>query len=190
MHEFIDIQLASRYDNVLRRELFARFLWIAKSHHRAILILARQGSVIGSAFALWRPMVEAAYRGLFVGFLATEEQIVCITRGGKPYPRPFDEFAYALDDTFKTDKFFSKYAGEAWNALNGFTHGGLEQLISRMNEDGIVGDHFDSEEILDLIKSSTSLLTDTSIRFLEGMGRYEAAQAMTVKHAELYPVLS
>jgi hypothetical protein len=186
LHEFIDLQLAGQYDSLLRHDLFARFLSIAKSHHRAILILIDNEGVIASAFALWRPMVEAVFRGLFVGFCATEEQIVLITSGSEPYPHPFKEFAKFLDQTFRTEALFTEYADDTWRVLNGFTHGGLEQLSRRMDAEGTIGDHFDAEDILDLIKSSNSLLVETAIRFLEGMDRREAAQAIAKKYSELF----
>lgn len=186
MREFLDVQLAGNYHSDLRRELFARFLWTAKSHHEAILLLTREDGVVGSAFALWRPLVEVCYRGLFVGFLATDQQVARITEGCEPYPRPFITLAADLDEALNSGNRFCGYAQEVWSALNGFTHGGLEQLSNRMGQDGVVGDHFDSDAILDLVRSATFLFADTSIFFLDFMDHHDAAEMVISKKDEVY----
>ena len=135
MHQFIADQLAGKYPDDDRRTLFAAFVSLTQSHHEAILVLAGQERLIGSAFALFRPMVEVAYRGLFVAFLAEHAQVEKIKCGGEPYGH-FNELAAALDRVFNTDGLFAQYAGEAWKMLNGLTHGGLEQLTRRIGEDG------------------------------------------------------
>lgn len=155
-----------------------------------LVLVGSREEVIGSAFALWRPFVEACFRGLFVGFIASKEQVLCVTQDKEPYPKPFGKFASRLDTTFQTDSLFGKYAGRSWTGLNGFTHGGIEQLDRRMSVDGIIGEHFDSEEIRELIVSSAPLLTDAAIRFLEAIGREHAAQSLIERYGELYPPIA
>src|ERR1019366_4970163 len=100
MLQFVADRLAGKYPDDGRRSLFAAFLSIAQSHHEAILVLAGQQRLLGSAFALFRPLVEAAYRGLFVAFLATNEQVEAIKVGGEPYGH-FNKLAAALDEAFE-----------------------------------------------------------------------------------------
>src|SRR5665811_1092948 len=100
MHEFIADRFAGRYPDDGRRSLFAAFLSIAQSHHEAILLLAGQQRLLSSAFALFRPLLEVAYRGLFVAFLATDEQVEAIKIGGEPYGH-FNKLAAALDEAFR-----------------------------------------------------------------------------------------
>jgi len=187
MHPFISDQLAGKYPDDDRRTLFAAFVSLAQSHHDAILVLADQERLIGSAFALFRPLVEVAYRGLFVAFLATPAQVEKIKGGMEPYGR-FNDLAASLDAVFKTDGLFIQYAGDAWKMLNGLTHGGLEQLTRRIGEDGALGAHFDPGDIENLLSSSTSLLTRTVIPFLQVMERDEAAHLVSTKYVELYPL--
>ena len=85
MHEFRAGQLAGDYQNDDHLSLFARFLSLAQSHHEAIMLLCYGERSMGFAFALLRPLVEASYRGSFVAFLATLEQIEQIKRGETPY---------------------------------------------------------------------------------------------------------
>jgi hypothetical protein len=187
MHRFIADRLAGKYPDDGRRSLFAAFLSLAQSHHESILVLAGQERLLGSAFALFRPLVEAAYRGLFAAFLATDEEVENIKAGGEPYGY-FNELAAALDAAFKTDELFVQFGGESWKMLNGYTHGGLEQLARRIDSEGSLGDHFDPDEVISLLASSTSLLTRTVIPFLQVMQRVEAAHAVSMKYIELYPV--
>ena len=189
MHQFIADRLADKYPDDDRRSLFAALLSLAQSHHEAILVLAGEQRLRGSAFALFRPLVEAAYRGLFAAFIASDEQVEAIKAGGEPYGH-FNELAAALDVAFKTDKLFLQFGGESWKMLNGYTHGGLEQLARRIDSEGSVRDHFSADEIQSLLASSTSLLTRTVIPFLQVMQRVEAAHAISMKYVDLYPLPS
>jgi hypothetical protein len=85
MHDFIAEKLAGKYPSNDRASIFARFVSLAQSHHEAIIVLCQHERLIGSAYALMRPLVEAVNRGLFTAFLATPEQIETIMRGGSPY---------------------------------------------------------------------------------------------------------
>jgi Family of unknown function (DUF6988) len=190
MHQFVADQLAGKYpDDDDRLTLFAAFLSLTQSHHEAILVLAGQERLIGSAFALFRPMAEVSYRGLFAAFLANDEQVEKIKSGGEPYGH-FNELAAKLDTVFNTDGFFVQYAGQSWKMLNGYTHGGMEQLARRIDETGSLGAHFEPEEVHNLLSSSTSLLTRTAIPFLQVMRRDDAAHAVSMKYIELYPIPS
>jgi hypothetical protein len=187
MHEFVVNQLAGQYPSDDRRDLFARFLSIAQSHHEAIMTLCFHERLIGSAYALFRPLVEATNRGLFAAFLATREQIEQIKRGEAPYGK-VDALAKDLDSLFKTDGLFAAYAGEAWGTMCGFTHGGLEQLSRRMGDKGEIGCHFEQEDVERLLTSSTSVLVRTAIQFLGAMDRQAACGAVSAKYIALYPI--
>lgn len=152
MRQFVSEQLVGKYpnDDDDRRALFASFLSLAQSHHEAIMVLCHQQHLIGSAYALLRPLVEVTNRGLFVGFLATPAQIEKIKRGGEPYGHCNDLVA-KLDDLFNTEGLFSRYAGEAWKMPNGLTHCGLEQLNRRVGDNGEIGCHFDPEDVQHLL---------------------------------------
>ena len=187
MHQFVADQLAGKYsnDDDDRRALFAYFISLAQSHHEAIMILCHHERLIGSAYALLRPLVEAATRGLFVGFLATPEQIEKIKGGGEPYGQ-FNELVPKLDELFKTEGLlFTSYGGEGWKTLNGLTHGGLEQLNSRLGENGEIGCYFGPEDVQCLLGNSTMVLVFTAIQFLGAMGRHDACDAVQAKYVVL-----
>ena len=186
LHEFIAHRIAGRYPSDDRRALFAALMSVAISHHEAILLLVTRERLVSSAFALFRPMIEAGYRGMFVAFLATEEQVETVKAGGDPYGH-FNKLAARLDDKFSTDGLYAQYAGEAWGALNGYTHGGMEQLARRIDQDGMIGDHFDPDEVASLLASTASLLTRLVIPFLQVADREQATHAVSLKYLELYP---
>lgn len=187
MHQFVADELAGVYPNDDRRALLASFLSLAQSHHEAIMVLCANDRLIGSAYALLRPLVEVTNRGLFAGFLATPEEIEKIKRGGEPYGE-FNKLAARLDEVFKTDGLFSGHAGEAWKTMNGLTHGGLEQLSRRVGENGEIGCHFEQEDVQRLLASSTSVLVRTAIQFLGATDRQDATHAVSAKYVDLYPI--
>jgi hypothetical protein len=187
MHQFIADQLAGEYPSDDRRALFASFLSLAQSHHEAILVLCCHERLTGSAYALYRPLVEVVYRGLFAGFLATAEQIETITRGGSPYGE-FNQLASKLESVFDTEGLFTGLSGEAWGIMCGLTHGGLEQLNRRIGENGEIGCHFEQEDVQRLLSSSTGVLFRIAFQFLGAMNRQDECHAVSAKYVALYRV--
>jgi hypothetical protein len=157
------------------------------SHHEAILTLLTHNRLVGSAFTLFRPLVETAYRGLFTGFLATDEEVRKITKGDQPYGE-WNKLAARLDEKFQYDGVFTMYAGPAWKALCGYTHTGLEQLSSRIQPDGKVQPRYEVDEINELINSSTSALVLAVIPFLEAIKNPGASKSLSDFYVGLYRV--
>ena len=185
MHVCINHSLTQRHTGNERSELFARFLSIMISHHESILRLLEEQRLAGSALALFRPLVETGFRGHFAAFLASDEQILQIKRGGTPYP-PFNDMATSLDETFGTTGLFSKFKGDTWKALCGFTHSGLEQLSRRRRPDGALGAGYEVELVTQLINSSTSALVLTAIPYLQLVHLEEVAKAVSDYYIALY----
>lgn len=185
MHQCVAAQLAGKYPRDDRRDLLARFVSLTQSHHEAIMLLCYEERLIGSAFALWRPLVEASYRGSFVAFLATPEQIEQIKRGETPYGN-MDTLARNLDNLFKTDGLFARHAGQTWAMMCGFTHGGLEQLNRRIENSGEIGCYFDQEEVQHLLANSTLVLVRSALQFLGEMERQEARDVVNARFVSLY----
>ena len=185
MHVCVTNSLTQKHTATERSELFARFLSIMISHHESILTLLRIQPLAGSALALFRPLVETGFRGHFAAFLATDEQIQRIKSGTLKYPF-FNDMATSLDETFGTSGLFSKYKGDTWKALCGFAHSGLEQLGRRVKPDGTLGAEYETELIIQLINSSTSVLVLTSIPYLQLATLEEAAKNVSDRYISLY----
>jgi hypothetical protein len=190
MHVCIANSLSGSYDCKNDRGfLFAAFISMMMSHHEAILTLLKHERLVGSAFTLFRPLVETVYRGLFTGFLATEEEINKIKRGGEPYGE-WNKLAAKLDEAFDFDGLFAQYGGLTWKALCGYTHTGLEQLNSRIQPDGKVQARYELDEINQLINSSTAATVLAAIPFLEAVKKTGASEAVNNLYIALYEVPS
>ena len=70
-----------------RYDLVWAYVSVAIKHHEGIHVLASQ-NLMAPAFALLRPQIDTAYRGLWSNLIATDEQVNAI-RGGseKPFPK-------------------------------------------------------------------------------------------------------
>src|SRR5439155_2971804 len=63
-----------KYPDDLRTLIVAGFIDQMIEHHEAMLVLIRAGKV-GSAFALARSIFESMYRGMWINFVATDQEI-------------------------------------------------------------------------------------------------------------------
>jgi hypothetical protein len=122
-------------------------------HQEAILSLAVDPKLQGSAFALLRSQIEAGFRGLWVNKLSSEQEIDLIAnRDGEPFPR-FREMAATLDAYSVAKGWIASFA-DRWKALNGYTHTGLHQLARRFRPDGKVGPAYTEEMVWKLLTTS------------------------------------
>jgi hypothetical protein len=160
---------------------------MAMSHHESILVLLRDDRLTGSAFALFRPLVEAIFRGLFTGFLATEAQVQEIKVGREPYP-PFNEVAASLDKLFKAGGFFSQYGGQTWKTLCGYTHTGLEQLCRRVKPGGLIQANYEPTAINEVVNSSTAALVIATTSYLELVKNDKAYKSIAEQYLTVYGV--
>ncbi|MBB5329445.1 hypothetical protein [Tunturiibacter gelidoferens] len=81
MHQCIADELGGVHGADDRLFLFTAFVSVVMSHHEAILTLLKNERLARSALALFRPLLEAAYRGLFAGFLASSRELEVINDG-------------------------------------------------------------------------------------------------------------
>src|ERR1700722_17071384 len=82
-----------------RSDLVLGYLALTLEHQGDItkLVILRSK---GSAFALLRPQVESAFRGLWVNLIASEEQVTAIRQNGaEPFPK-FIDMATDLDSRY------------------------------------------------------------------------------------------
>jgi hypothetical protein len=189
MHEFLEDILAGAYRDNLRSRLFGAFMAICLSHHEAILILARNQNLGGSALALLRPLVESAYRGVYLGVIATDADVKKIADDKFRYPN-FNEIAEGLDQHMATGSLYKMYGGQTWGLLNDLTHTGVVQLASRLGTDGRMGSHYDTDILRGLIISSTSALIRIAMPFLIHTKGSDAAALVSTAYAALYPLPS
>lgn len=65
-----------------RTSLVIGFISILIEHHEAVLLLV-MSEMVGSAFALGRPIVEGMYRALWLNVCATDEELNRLTDSSK-----------------------------------------------------------------------------------------------------------
>lgn len=118
---------------------------------KGVLALLRNG-YYGSAFALFRPMVEAVIRAHLV-LSCTDEQLVRIQND--TYRVNFSTVGREIDSFFGMHGLFETFLGESTKLLHSFTHSGLAQLARRIDGSDIAP-HYDRKELESLINIASS----------------------------------
>ncbi len=176
-HDFIWSQLqGTPFPSSPRFDLVLAYVSITLEHQHAIINLVGL-KLVGSAFALLRPQVETAFRGLWVNLIATDEQVTAIAKDGKePFPK-FRDMASELDTRYGLDGWCSSIAAQ-WGALNGFTHSGLEQLGHRFRDDGNIFPTYPDEMIASLLQLSATISIGLLPAIYRNMGLQDKASAL------------
>jgi hypothetical protein len=148
-------------------------------HHEAILLLIRNGK-LGSAFALARSIVESMYRGLWLNFCATDQQVEKFERTDD-LPVNMTQMATAIDIKYRGDGFFEDLRKRAWPALNSYTHTGMLQLGRRFTGQNIQPNYTDEEIVATTTTVTTCLLLLT--------GKFLAARSLANECKEVEALL-
>lgn len=139
-------------------------------HHEAILLLIRNDK-IGSAFALARSVFEAVYRGLWLNFSATEQQVNEFVEKDK-LPLNLTEMAAAIDATYHAEGFFEEFRRKTWSALCSYAHTGMLQLGRRFTGAVAKPDYHD-HEIAGVAEGITTCVILLAGRFLAAQSHVE-----------------
>jgi hypothetical protein len=153
MHHFMIANTPDTYVRGDEMDLVGALYSLAREHHSAIIYLLRAGQFDGSAFALARPLVEAAYKAHWLYSCAKPQTIIRIRAGGNCFP-PFSDIADLIEQKMKTGgslNFIAPYI----ESLHGFTHGGIEQIGRRFDENGDIRANYDDNEKSELLEIST-----------------------------------
>jgi hypothetical protein len=89
--------------------------WLIE-HQESILLLVMHDKA-GSASALLRPVVEGAYRALWINLPATEMEVKKFNDKDKIDPE-FGDIATALDNAYGMGDFFQDFKTRTWKHLN------------------------------------------------------------------------
>jgi hypothetical protein len=131
-------------------------------HHASVLLLIRSDKV-GSAFALSRSIVEGMYRGLWLNFCATDEEV---KQFGKEDKLPtMDRLAKGIDEKYRAEGFFEDLRKRAWSGLCSYAHTGTLQLGRRFTGPALIPSYTDAQIVEITTSITTCILTMTS-RFL------------------------
>lgn len=143
------------------------FISVLVEHQESILLLMIHGNA-GSASALVRPVVEGAFRALWINRAATEAEVKKFNEKDA-IDLSFEKLAAALDDAYGGDGMFQSFKTRTWKALNSFTHGGMHQIGRRFVKQEIANDY--SEQDINEITTVVTLVVLLAISlFLEMHG--------------------
>jgi hypothetical protein len=106
------------------------FVSMLIEHQESLLVLVMHEKA-GSAFALARPIVEGAYRGMWLNLPATDDEVKKFNEKDK-IDLGFGEIATALDGAYGTGDFFQDLKTRSWKALNSYAHDGMLQIGRRL----------------------------------------------------------
>jgi hypothetical protein len=174
--------------------LFLLLSELALEHHEGILKLIESRVHIGSAFALLRPMVECSLRAIWVKQCISEGDLKKRVDERRDFPQLNTlkrDVVTSLEglgfrDAFALSPKLTKY-------LHGWTHGGWEALIYRVQDGGrLVGPSYPPELVGLLLQQATSYASIVAIaRSQVYSGAWEPPTAETKliseRYVSLYP---
>jgi hypothetical protein len=161
------------YPDDYRTMIVIAYISILIEHHEAVLLLIVR-DLIGSAFALGRPIVEGMYRGLWFNACATEEELKTFIDKDE-IPLTFGEIAKAIDPAYNTEDFFQDFKRRAWDGLNSFTHTGMLQLGRRFTEHEVKNSYTEAQ-IYEMTTTVTTCVLVLISRFLAKQGHPDEAK--------------
>jgi hypothetical protein len=144
--------------------------WIVE-HQESILLLVRNDKV-GSASTLVRPVVEGAYRGLWINLPATDEEVKKFNEKDK-IDLEFGAIATALDNAYDSGDFFQDFKTRTWKHLNSYTHGGMLQIGRRFLKHD-VANNYSEEEIFEMTTTITTIVLLTISSLLKRHGHIDS----------------
>ena len=128
-----------------RVQLSCAALHVAIEHHQAIIELIR-AQLFGSALALLRPCIEAAFRGFWLLRNATDDQLDAVGRDDRG---AFPGFVDIVRDVERVidgeEEGFSSLLRDRWAWACSYTHTGYQQIGARLTSDGLGSAYTDEE---------------------------------------------
>lgn len=143
------------------------FISMLIEHQESLLVLVMHEKT-GSAFALARPIVEGAYRGMWLNLPATDSEVKRFIDKDK-IELEFGGIAKALDAAYNTGDFFENLKTRSWKALNSYTHGGMLQIGRRYTKHDLVNNYAEGE-IYEMCSAVTTVVLVMISVFLKKHG--------------------
>jgi len=126
----------------------------------------------GSAAALIRPIVEGAYRAMWVNLPATDDEVEKFNEKDK-IDLEFGEIATALDKAYDMGSFFQNFKNQAWKHLNSYTHGGMHQIGRRFIKHE-VANNYSKAEVYEVTTTVTTIVLLAISFFLKKHGHIDS----------------
>jgi len=149
------------------------FISMLIEHQESLLVLVMQEKT-GSAFALARPIIEGAYRGMWLNLPASDDEVKRFIERDK-IDLEFAEIAKALDCAYGTGDFFQDLKTRSWKALNSYTHGGMLQIGRRYTKHELVNNYSEGE-IYEICSAVTTVVLVMISIFLKKHGHADLGE--------------
>lgn len=163
------------FETTNRLRVAVALLHLSLEHQTGIHSLVNLG-VIGSAFALFRPQLEAYVRGVWYHHCATDAQVSLFIGGEQP-PK-INPLIEALEKLEAFDeKRLSQLKRQVWPNLNDFTHGGTIQVKARCTADEVTP-NYKVEHIANLLTASASLSLLAGVALAAAVGSEALAKQL------------
>ncbi len=143
------------------------FISVLVEHQESILLLIIHGNA-GSASALVRPVVEGAFRALWINRPATDAEVKRFNEKDA-IDLKFADLAAALDNAYGGGGMFQSFRTRTWDPLNSFTHGGMHQIRRRFVK-GEVANDYSEQDLREIATLVTLVVLLTISLFLEKHG--------------------
>ncbi len=155
-----------------RYKISAGLLHLSLEHFGSIVILVEK-NLNGSASALIRLQYEALIRGVWYQYCASDVQVERFSAGKNPPDIKTMINSIEAKLEFK-NKAFTYVHESSWVTMNGYTHGGIEQ-IQRRYSDTEIKSRFTDEERKDLVISSCAIALTATTHTSIMLGNIELA---------------
>lgn len=158
-----------------RLRVAVALLHLSLEHQTGIHSLVKLG-VIGSAFALFRPQLEAYIRGVWYHRCATDAQVSLFIQGKEP-----PKINVLIEQLEKLEAFDEKRLSDAkrqvWAKLCDFTHGGTIQVKARCTVDEVTP-NYKVEHVANLLTASASLSLLAGVALAAAVGTEALAKQL------------
>lgn len=167
-----------------RTALPGAMFMLAVQYQHGISLLCRNGLYAG-AFALLRPLTEAMFRGAWLRYAASDQELRGIADGKK-----FPDRGRIDRDLLKAKPRYAllrEYLDRIYDdALHDFSHGGHQQMWSRI-QDGIIGEAHQLGNVKNLIHASCTLGYICSVEIATSCDSPAHAQRLQDLFRSLFP---
>lgn len=136
-------------------------------HQESILLLVMHENA-GSASALVRPVVEGAYRAMWINLPATDDDVEKFNEKDK-IDLEFGAIADSLDKAYGMGDFFQDFKARTWKHLNSYTHGGMHQIGRRFVKHEVANNYTEGE-IYEMTTTVTTIVLLAISFFLKRHG--------------------
>ena len=147
---------------------------LAIEHSHAIVALIDNESY-GSALALQRPLFEAVVRGVWLRYAASEDEVDKAAKGRFPILERMT--SESPESTSQGDPPPLQVLKDRWwKRLCGYTHGGPEQILARLDHTGVRATYL-NEEVLAALRWSDLVQLFAGIQMADAADNAPLVQA-------------